>query len=170
MDHLPDWADYPCPLGLQEEPALGEKDEESRFTPRVIKSYPTSEQAAAYQFKQSSWSWKHLNMYESSDNHSTGNSFGDLSYTDPSTRLYYLRANRGTKGPGHPNIQRSNGFLHEKSKFNILRNPTDSRRRMEPWDPKELRKAPTELEKAAEKMNQCPQETNWPMNVCPTLS
>ena len=170
MDHLPEWADYPCPLGLKEEPALGEEDEESRFTPRVDGSYPTSEQAAAYHFKQSSWCRKQLNMYESSDNHSTGNSFGDLSYTDPSTRLYYLRANRGIKGPNHPNIQRTNEPIHEMSKFNILRNPTDTRRRLEQWDPKDLRQAPTELEKAAEIMNRVPHEANRPMNVCPTLT
>jgi hypothetical protein len=67
MDHLPEWADFPCPLGLQEEPSLGEKDEESRFTPRADKSYQTSDQAAGYYFKQSSWGYNHLLNYESLD-------------------------------------------------------------------------------------------------------
>lgn len=170
MDHLPEWADYPCPRGFQEEPALGEENEQARFTSRVDKSYPTSEQAAGYHFKQSSWGYNHLTIYESSNSRSTGDSFGDLSQTDPSTRLYYFRASRGIKGPEHPNIHRNNEAIHEKSKFNILRNPTDSYKRIEPWDNKNLRETPTKLEKAAEQMNWFPLQANRPMNVCPTLT
>lgn len=169
MDHLPEWADFPCPSSLQEEPHVGEEEKESRFTPRVDKWSETSEQMAGYYFKESFWSWNHLADYESWDNYSAGNFFGDLPHADVSTRLYYLRHSRGSKGPEHPCIQRSNELIHEKSKFNILRNPTDYRKRMEPWDPSDLRETPTELEKAAEKLHWYPQEANRPTNVCPTL-
>lgn len=170
MDHLPEWADFPCPWSLHEEPSIGLDDEESRFTPRPDKGVETRFQNAGYYFKESFWSWNHHTNYESLDNYSAGNSFGDLPHVDVSTRKYYLRYNRGNKGPDHPNIRRTNEPIHEKSKFNILRNPTDSRKRMDHWDPEDPRETATELEKAAEKIHWHPEEANRPMNVSPILT